>query len=174
MEEPTARILALLSHPSRVALIELLGKKAMQTDEMAAEMPIELAGTVVHLNYLINEGVVLSKRFGRRVKYWLDRERFAIALAALGDEIGIRVTLNRSFKQDAPSAPDVPQRPLILKKTPKLRTEARKAAELAAKQSPRKRAPAKATKKKAGKVAEKRASEKKALTRTSKVRKKKR
>jgi predicted ArsR family transcriptional regulator len=107
MDERNRRILALLSHPSRVQLIQLLGQQAMQTDEMAEKMPIEQAGTVVHLNYLINEGVVQSKRYGRRVRYWLDRERFTEALAELGDSIGVRVQINRAFKQEAPGEADM-------------------------------------------------------------------
>ncbi len=149
MHERNRRILALLSHPSRVKLIELLGHKALQTDEMAKKMPIELAGTVVHLNYLINEGVVHSKRFGRRVKYWLDRERFAEALSELCDEIGIRVTVNKSFKQLAPEGPDLPFWPKAGKKTPRTRHAAKKkASKLATK---KKTAKKKAVKKKATK-----------------------
>lgn len=127
MHERNRRILALLSHPSRVKLIELLGRQALQTDEMAEKMPIELAGTVVHLNYLINEGIVHSKRFGRRVKYWLDRERFSEALADLCDDIGIRVAVNKSFKQEAPDGgPDAPNWPKSGKVTPKSRHAAKK------------------------------------------------
>lgn len=164
MDEANRRILALLSHPSRVKLIELLGQKALQTDEMADMMPIELAGTVVHLNYLINEGVVLSKRYGRRVKYWLDRERFSAALADLCDEIGIRVSVNRSFKQEAPEGPDLPFWPKDGKKTPKTRLAAKKTNKKAAKK----------TAKKAGKAAKKKPTKKKLLKRTTKVRKSKR
>lgn len=176
MDEANRRILALLSHPSRVKLIELLGQKALQTDEMADMMPIELAGTVVHLNYLINEGVVHSKRYGRRVKYWLDRERFSAALADLCDEIGIRVSVNRSFKQEAPEGPDLPFWPKDGKKTPKTRLAAKKTSSKAAKKSAKK-APKKASKKpsqKAGKTAKKKPTKKKLLKRTTKVRKSKR
>ena len=153
MHERNRRILALLSHPSRVKLIELLGRQALQTDEMAEKMPIELAGTVVHLNYLINEGIVHSKRFGRRVKYWLDRERFSEALSDLCDDIGIRVAVNKSFKQEAPDGgPDAPTWPKKGKVTPKSRHAAKKTN--SRKKAAKKKGPA-ATKKKAAKKATK-------------------
>jgi hypothetical protein len=166
MDERNRRILALLSHPSRVKLIELLGRKALQTDEMAEKMPIELAGTVVHLNYLINEGVVHSKRYGRRVKYWLDRERFSEALADLCDEIGIRVAVNKSFKQDAPDGPDLPFWPKSGKKTPKTRHAAKKKA--TKKRTAKKKATKKRTAKK--KATKKRTAKKKAKKRSGKKR----
>jgi DNA-binding transcriptional ArsR family regulator len=122
MKDDNRRILALLSHPVRIRMIELLAKRALGTGEIAKGVKIGRPGAVVHLNHLVNEKLIHSRRYGKRVRYWLNRERLAEAVADLGQSAGFKVTRDRSHKQ---LIPDKPPPPLPKKKAE--RTKRKKA-----------------------------------------------
>jgi DNA-binding transcriptional ArsR family regulator len=148
MKENNRRILALFSHPARVKMIQLLAARGLGTGELGTGLAMGRAGAIVHLNYLINEQLIHSRRYGKRVRYWLDRERLVEALNELGESVGFEVKLTRGFKQEVSDEPPPPlaekdKTRTILKERAK---RARAAERKAARDNPPKK---KATKKKA-------------------------
>jgi DNA-binding transcriptional ArsR family regulator len=163
MKENNRRILALFSHPARVKMIQLLAARGLGTGELGAALAMGRAGAIVHLNHLINEQLIHSRRYGKRVRYWLNRERLIEALSELGESVGFEIKLRRGFKTEVS---DEPPPPLAEKdKTRTILKERAKRARAAERRAARDKPSKKATKKqrvKKAKATKKKATKKKA------------
>jgi len=70
--ELAASKLRAISHPMRIAIIELLSKNPrMSVTEIYEELNIEQATASHHLNILKNKRILLSKREGKKIYYEL-------------------------------------------------------------------------------------------------------
>ena len=70
--EAAASKLRAISHPMRIAIIELLsGDKHLSVTEIYKTLNIEQATASHHLNILKNKGVLVSKREGKKIFYAL-------------------------------------------------------------------------------------------------------
>jgi DNA-binding transcriptional ArsR family regulator len=70
--ELAASKLRAISHPMRIAIIELLsGDKHLSVTEIYKNLEIEQATASHHLNILKNKGVLVSKRDGKKIYYAL-------------------------------------------------------------------------------------------------------
>ncbi len=70
--ELAASKLRAISHPMRIAIIELLsGNKHLSVTEIYKALEIEQATASHHLNILKNKGVLVSKRDGKKIYYAL-------------------------------------------------------------------------------------------------------
>ena len=70
--ELAASKLRAISHPMRIAIIELLsGDKHLSVTEIYKNLEIEQATASHHLNILKNKGVLVSKRDGKKIYYSL-------------------------------------------------------------------------------------------------------
>ncbi len=70
--EAAASKLRAIAHPMRIAIIELLntGNK-LNVTQIYKKLNIEQASASHHLNILKNKGVLLSKREGKKIYYFL-------------------------------------------------------------------------------------------------------
>jgi len=70
--ELAASKLRAISHPMRIAIIELLSKNPrMSVTEIYEELNIEQATASHHLNILKNKRILISKREGKKIYYEL-------------------------------------------------------------------------------------------------------
>jgi len=70
--ELAASKLRAISHPMRIAIIELLSKnRRMSVTEIYKELNIEQATASHHLNILKNKRILISKRKGKKIYYEL-------------------------------------------------------------------------------------------------------
>ncbi len=70
--ELAASKLRAISHPMRIAIIELLsGDKHLSVTDIYQALEIEQATASHHLNILKNKGVLVSKREGKKIFYAL-------------------------------------------------------------------------------------------------------
>jgi DNA-binding transcriptional ArsR family regulator len=70
--EAVASKLRAISHPMRIAIIDLLAKdKKLSVTEIYERLDIEQATASHHLNILKNKGVLDSKREGKKIFYSL-------------------------------------------------------------------------------------------------------
>jgi DNA-binding transcriptional ArsR family regulator len=70
--EAAASKLRAISHPMRIAIIELLsGNKHLNVTEIYKSLDIEQATASHHLNILKNNGVLVAKRKGKMIYYSL-------------------------------------------------------------------------------------------------------
>lgn len=70
--ELAASKLRAISHPMRIAIIELLSKNPrMSVTEIYKELNIEQATASHHLNILKNKNILISKREGKKIYYEL-------------------------------------------------------------------------------------------------------
>lgn len=70
--EAVASKLRAISHPMRIAIIDLLSKdKRLSVTEIYEKLDIEQATASHHLNILKNKGVLNSKRVGKKIFYSL-------------------------------------------------------------------------------------------------------
>ncbi|MBM3405372.1 MAG: winged helix-turn-helix transcriptional regulator [Bacteroidetes bacterium] len=70
--EVAAGKLKAISHPMRIAMIELLNQnKKLTVTEIYQRLKIEQASASHHLNILKNKGLVVSKRDGKKIYYSL-------------------------------------------------------------------------------------------------------
>lgn len=73
--EDAASRLRVLSHPMRIAIIELLSENnKMNVTEIYSKLKIEQAAASHHLSMLKNKGMLKSKREGRNTLYFLKQE----------------------------------------------------------------------------------------------------
>ena len=73
--EDAANRLRVLSHPMRIAIIELLSvTNKMNVTEIYSKLKIEQAAASHHLSMLKNKGMLKSKREGRNTYYFLKQE----------------------------------------------------------------------------------------------------
>jgi DNA-binding transcriptional ArsR family regulator len=70
--EAVASKLRAISHPMRIAIIDLLSKdKKLSVTEIYEKLDIEQATASHHLNILKNKGILVSKRVGKKIYYSL-------------------------------------------------------------------------------------------------------
>jgi DNA-binding transcriptional ArsR family regulator len=70
--ETAASKLRAISHPLRIAIIELLSnKEKLSVTEIYEALEIEQATASHHLNILKNKGILVSKREGKKIFYEL-------------------------------------------------------------------------------------------------------
>jgi hypothetical protein len=120
MHEASQKVLSVLSHDTRVRVIELLGARAQGIAELEAQMHVDGLAIRNHVAHLINNDLCFTQREGRRVRYWLNRTRLAEVLQELGLSVGIRVTLDEYFMQETPELePVAPRKKTGAKRTPK-------------------------------------------------------
>ena len=93
MKRKNLEVMATFSHPLRVEMMRLLSTRKMTVNELADELPLTSGGVRPHLSYFINRKLLHTKRHGRTVHYWLNRERLVEALSEFGVEAGIDVSL---------------------------------------------------------------------------------
>ena len=70
--ESVASKLRAMSHPMRIAIIELLNEREkMNVTEIYESLKLEQAAASHHLNILKSKGIVTSKRTGKQIYYAL-------------------------------------------------------------------------------------------------------
>ncbi len=70
--EAAASKLRAISHPMRIAIIELLsGNKQLSVTQIYQSLNIEQAAASHHLNILKNKGILVAKRDGKKIYYSL-------------------------------------------------------------------------------------------------------
>jgi DNA-binding transcriptional ArsR family regulator len=70
--EAVASKLRAISHPMRIAIIELLsGDKQLSVTEIYKNLNIEQAAASHHLNILKNKGILIARRDGKKIFYSL-------------------------------------------------------------------------------------------------------
>lgn len=70
--ESVASKLRAMSHPMRIAIIELLNEKEkMNVTEIYESLKLEQAAASHHLNILKSKGIVISRRSGKQIYYML-------------------------------------------------------------------------------------------------------
>ena len=70
--ETAAGKLRVISHPLRIAIIEVLSlNERMSVTQIYKELDIEQATASHHLNILKNKGILLSQREGKKIYYSL-------------------------------------------------------------------------------------------------------
>ncbi len=74
--EIAASMLSAMSHPMRLAIIELLtDSKRLSVTEIYENLSIEQASASHHLNLLKTKGILESKREGKKIYYSLKHEK---------------------------------------------------------------------------------------------------
>ncbi len=74
--EIAASMLRAMSHPMRIAIIELLsGPKKLSVTEIYEHLKIEQATASHHLNILKSKGILASKRDGKKIFYSLKQDK---------------------------------------------------------------------------------------------------
>ena len=74
--EIAASMLRAMSHPMRIAIIELLtAPKRLSVTEIYRKLSLEQATASHHLNILKNNGILESKREGKKIFYSLKQEK---------------------------------------------------------------------------------------------------
>ena len=74
--EIAASMLRAMSHPMRIAIIELLtSSKRLSVTEIYESLNIEQATASHHLNILKNNGILASKREGKKIFYSLKQDK---------------------------------------------------------------------------------------------------
>ena len=82
----TARFAKALSHPVRIAILELLNSQTCcYHGDMAEELPIAKSTLSQHLNELKEVGLIKGTFTPPTVKYCIDRENWALAKYLLGN-----------------------------------------------------------------------------------------
>ncbi len=70
--EAAASKLRAIAHPMRIAIIELLNNgNKLNVTQIYKKLNIEQASASHHLNILKNKGVLVSKREGKKIYYFL-------------------------------------------------------------------------------------------------------
>ncbi|NQV01963.1 MAG: helix-turn-helix transcriptional regulator [Bacteroidia bacterium] len=82
--EMGARMLRAMTHPMRIAIIEILSAtKRLSVTEIYEKLNIEQASASQHLNILKNKGVLGSKREGKKIFYSLKHEKLKKIISSL-------------------------------------------------------------------------------------------
>lgn len=83
-QEQTARFAKALSHPVRIAILELLNSQACcYHGDMADELPIAKSTLSQHLNELKDAGLIQGNITPPTTKYCINRENFQLAKTLL-------------------------------------------------------------------------------------------
>jgi ArsR family transcriptional regulator len=82
--EQMARRLRALSDPTRLAILDHLGRGASSVTEIARAFGLSQPTVSTHVKHLREAGLVSAERRGTRLEVAVDRE----AVAALGGELG--------------------------------------------------------------------------------------
>ena len=69
--EAAAAKLRAISHPARIAILEMLADKELCVTDIYTQLDIDQATTSHHLNVLKNNGVLVSHRKGKMILYSL-------------------------------------------------------------------------------------------------------
>jgi DNA-binding transcriptional ArsR family regulator len=84
-EEAASRLRA-IAHPMRIAIIELLEKKAkMNVTEIYERLQIEQAAASHHLNILKSKGVLISRRSGKNTFYSLKSDTLSKIIECINE-----------------------------------------------------------------------------------------
>ena len=82
--EMAAGKLRAISHPMRIAIIDLLaGGNKLSVTEIYESLDIEQATASHHLNILKNKGVLISKREGKNIYYQLQNAALTDIIACI-------------------------------------------------------------------------------------------
>ena len=80
-----ANILKALAHPARIAILEYLeGGKQLNVKEIHELLGIEQATASHHLGILRDKGILLSRRDGKNIYYYLRDENYGDLIECLG------------------------------------------------------------------------------------------
>lgn len=84
--EKIADVLKAISHPMRVAILDLLDKKKeMTVSEIYNELGLEQSTTSHHLGILKSKGVLACKKKGKNAYYSFKDESFSRILDCIGN-----------------------------------------------------------------------------------------
>ena len=82
--EIAASMLRAMSHPMRIAIIELLtAPKRLSVTEIYEKLNIEQASASHHLNILKSKGILESKREGKKIFYSLKQDKVTEIIESL-------------------------------------------------------------------------------------------
>lgn len=83
IRDDALEVLQTLSYPTRLRIAELVRRRAKSTEAIAERLPIRPNSTSVSLRKMREAGVVRMERRGHDVRYVLERDHVAAALAEL-------------------------------------------------------------------------------------------
>lgn len=84
--EQIANMLKAISHPMRIAILNLLGdNEKMTVSEIHNKLGLEQSTTSHHLGILKDKGVLVSKREGKNIYYFLRHENFSHILECVNN-----------------------------------------------------------------------------------------
>jgi ArsR family transcriptional regulator len=96
-----AGILAALSHPNRIRILEFIGRGVRCNCELAPALGLEQSNLSRHLKMLVDAGVLVSWKEGLRVNFKVVDDRVfrildtALAIARVGIESKVNALENR-------------------------------------------------------------------------------
>lgn len=96
MKKSSIAVFEALSHPMRMRMIELLGRKERRIEELSEKLEINPSSISHHLVVLRESGLLITRRRGKPAFHSLDKE---LLRAALND-------LARAARLDAQTDPD--------------------------------------------------------------------
>lgn len=96
MKKASIAVFEALSHPIRLKMIELLGRKERRLDQLSENLDINTSSISHHLVVLRESGLLLTRRRGKPAYHWLDKK---VLRAALDD-------LAKSARLDVPEEPE--------------------------------------------------------------------
>lgn len=66
-----------ISHPTRIAILEMLNDRPMSVTEIFESLGIDQASASHHLNTLKDKGILIGQRQGRKIIYSLKHQTIA-------------------------------------------------------------------------------------------------
>jgi len=89
-QQQIAMIAKVMSHPARIAIIQLLAeKKEIKTGDISGFLPISRTTVSQHLKYLKEMGIIKGTIDGLKIHYCLDMEKLAT----------MKISFNTFFEQ---------------------------------------------------------------------------
>ena len=85
--ETKAKIIAMLAHPKRLKMVDLLSEKEMTVSELAEALKMAQATTSQHLAIMRRAGVVETARDGNFVFYRLADPKIAVACGVMSEAV---------------------------------------------------------------------------------------
>ena len=84
--EKAANMLKAIAHPVRISIIECLeGGKKRTVTEIQKQLGIEQSAASHHLGILKDRGVLVSKREGKNIYYYLKNDKLITILKCVND-----------------------------------------------------------------------------------------
>lgn len=83
MKKASIAVFEALSHPVRIKMIELIGRKERRNEELIQALKINASSISHHLMVLRESGLLLTERRGKPAYHSLDKRRLRAALDEL-------------------------------------------------------------------------------------------